>query len=262
MARPPLWRESLVGLEAARLLRSPVFKGEGVADGRGRPVLLVPGFLAGDDSLSVMTRWLRRTGHHTSKAGMRSNIACSSKAVGRLEERLERLVERQGMPAAIIGQSRGGTFAKVLGQRRPDLVAGVVTLGTPHARPLAIHPLVGLQVVAVGALGTIGAPGCFSRSCLKGACCERFWQDCERPMHPDVRFVSVYSRRDGVVDWQACLPGDAEHVEIRASHIGMAVNAEAFGAVASALASLPRSASRGARTGRRAAAQQSLRRAA
>src|ERR671925_441161 len=69
-APPPLWREALVGLEAAALLRRAVFRGEGVADGRGQPVLLVPGFLAGDGSLGLMTQWLRRTGHHTRRAGI------------------------------------------------------------------------------------------------------------------------------------------------------------------------------------------------
>src|SRR5919204_2440143 len=131
-APPPLWREALVGLEPAALLRSKVFRGDGVADGGGQPVLLIPGFLAGDGSLGLMTQWLRRTGHHTCKAGIRLNVDCSGRAVEAIEERLERLVERQGRPAAIIGQSRGGTFAKALAHRRPELVSGIVTLGSPH----------------------------------------------------------------------------------------------------------------------------------
>jgi hypothetical protein len=48
--------------------------------------------------------------------------------------------------------------------------------------------------------------------------------------------VSVYSRRDGVVDWRACLDPAAQHVEIAASHCGMAVNTGAYRAVAGALA--------------------------
>src|ERR687885_1317473 len=93
---PPLWRESRFGLEAAALLRSRVYRGEGVEDAAGQPVLLIPGFLAGDDSLALMTRWLRRTGHHTSKAGMRWNVNCSGVVLERIERRLETLVERQG----------------------------------------------------------------------------------------------------------------------------------------------------------------------
>ena len=50
-----------------------------------------------------------------------------------------------------------------------------------------------------------------------------------------VGFVSVYSRSDAIVDWRACLDPAAEHVEVDASHIGMAVNAQAYGVVAAAL---------------------------
>ncbi len=48
-------------------------------------------------------------------------------------------------------------------------------------------------------------------------------------------FVSLYSRRDGIVNWRACLHEDAEHVEIEASHVGMAANRESYRAVAGAL---------------------------
>ena len=233
--RPPLWREARVGLEAAALLRHPVFHGDGVRDGRGQPVLLIPGFLAGDDSLRLMTRWLRRTGHYTRKAGIRSNVGCSGAAIKRLEDRLEELVEQQGRRAAIVGQSRGGTFAKVLAQRRPDLVSGIVTLGTPQTDPYAIHSLVRLQLLAVGTLGTLGVPGLFRRACLTGDCCARFWEECQAPLPRGVGFVSVYSRTDGIVDWRACLDPSAEHVEVNASHIGMAVNPAAYEAIAAAL---------------------------
>jgi hypothetical protein len=50
-----------------------------------------------------------------------------------------------------------------------------------------------------------------------------------------VRYVAIYSRSDGIVHWRACLDPDAQHVEIEASHIGMAVNLQAYRAVAAAL---------------------------
>jgi triacylglycerol lipase len=230
-----IWREARIGLETAALLRSPVFKGDGVADGRGQPVLLVPGFLAGDESLALMTRWLRRSGHHTSRAGMRLNVGCSGGAVERLESRLEALVKRQGKKAAIIGQSRGGSLAKVLAARRPDLVAGIVTLGSPTCDPLNVSVFTRSAVGAVGALGTLGVPGLFTRSCLSGDCCEEFWSLHGGSLPRGVGFVSIYSRRDGIVDWRACLDPAAEHVEIRSSHIGMAVHPDGYRAIADAL---------------------------
>jgi triacylglycerol lipase len=250
-SRPALWREARFGLEAAALLRDPVFKGDGVADGRGKPVLLVPGFMAGDDSLALMTRWLRKTGHHTSRAGMRFNVGCSGAGVERLERRLEALVQRQGKRAAIIGQSRGGSFAKVLAARRPDLVAGIVTLGSPTCDPLNVHPLVRTGVRAVATLGWLGAPGLFKRSCLEGDCCEEFWDLQERPLPRGVGFVSIYSRSDGIVDWRSCLDPAARHVEIRSSHVGMAVHPDGYRAIAAALKSFS-AGERGARAKSRA----------
>lgn len=235
-ARPPLWREARLGLEAAALLRDPVLRGAGLCDGRGRPVLLIPGFLAGDGSLGLMAGWLRRAGYRATRAGMRANVGCSGAAVERLEQRLERVVREQGTRAVVIGQSRGGGLAKVLARRRPDLVGGIVTLGSPQVDPLAVHPLVHLQVVAVGALGTLGAPGLFRRSCLEGDCCADFWEQLAGPLPAGVGFVSIYSKSDGVVDWRACLdPCADEHAEIASSHIGMAFSPAAWRAVASAL---------------------------
>jgi pimeloyl-ACP methyl ester carboxylesterase len=240
-----------VGLETAALLRHPVFRGDGVIDGRGQPVMLIPGFLAGDGSLALMANWLRRTGHWTSRAGMLANVDCSAAALGRLETRLERLVEGQGRKAAIVGQSRGGSLARALAHKRPDLVSGLVTLGTPQIDPFAVHPVVRIQMEALSRLGGLGAPRLFTRTCLDGECCAEFWSAMVEPLDGDVRFVAVYSRSDGIVDWRACLdPHADEHVEIAASHIGMAVNPSAYAAVASALAGFRAAERTAARRGR------------
>ena len=235
---PPLWREGAIGLEAAALMRSAVWRGDGVPHGGGRPVLLIPGFLAGDGSLATMTRWLRANGYHTRRAGIRANISCSEFACYRLEERLEDFAEAAGQRVAVVGQSRGGVLAKALAARRPDLVSGIVTLGSPTVSQLAVHPFVLLQIGLIGALGTAHIPGLFSLSCLRGECCERFRAALTDPFPADVRYVSVYSRHDGIVDWHACLdPHADECVPVRASHVGMAVNAGVYAEVARALGS-------------------------
>jgi triacylglycerol lipase len=234
---PPLWRESRLGFEAAQLLRSPIWRGVGVEPGDGRPVLLIPGFMAGDGTLATMARWLRQNGYWTHRAGIRANVGCSQDACERIEERLEALAARTGSKVAIVGQSRGGVLARVVAARRPDLVSGIVGLGAPTVGQLRVHPLVLLQVGVVGALGSGRVPGLFSMSCLRGACCELFRGDLLHDFPPGVRYVSVYSRSDGIVDWHACLDGAADElVEIRASHCGMAVSVQAYEQVARALA--------------------------
>jgi triacylglycerol lipase len=257
LSLPPIWREGRLGIEAAGLLRDPVYRGVGVPDAQGQPVLLIPGFLAGDDSLGIMTRWLRKTGHHTGKAGIRSNIDCSESAVTRLAERVEVLAECHEQKVAIVGQSRGGNLARVIAVRRPDLVSGIIALGSPQLNPLAVHPLVAVPVLAVGALGSLGAPGLLRHSCRNGHCCQRFWDDLQADFPKGVGYVSIYSRSDGIVDWHSCLDPAAEHVEIQATHCGMAVSAQAYRATAESLESFRR----GERLQRRQEAQR-FRRAA
>src|SRR5947209_16121903 len=99
--RIPIWREARIGLERAALSRDPVLRGQGVARGDGRPVLLIPGFMAGDLSLGVMGRWLRDIGYEPCRAGIRANVDCTGRALGRLEAQLERLAERHGRSVTI-----------------------------------------------------------------------------------------------------------------------------------------------------------------
>jgi triacylglycerol lipase len=233
---PPMWREGLAGIEAAGLLRSAIWRGAGVPPGDGRPVLLIPGFLAGDGSLTTLGRWLRANGYRTQRAGIRANVDCSTEACARLEARLEAFAEEAGAPVALIGQSRGGTFARALAARRPDLVSGIVTLGAPTVSQLRIHPVVLAQIGVIGALGSARVPGMLRLSCLRGECCREFRDECLRPVQAP--YVALYSRTDGIVDWRSCLDPHAELVEVRASHLGMGLNAEVYTELAHALGRL------------------------
>jgi pimeloyl-ACP methyl ester carboxylesterase len=237
--RIPIWGESRAALEHAALRRDPVLRGEGVPRGDGAPVMLVPGFMAGDASLGVMARWLRDLGHRPCRARIRANVDCTTRTIERLEADLEELAARHGRRVTVIGQSRGGSMARIMAVRRPDLVERIVALGSPVCDQMAVHPLVRAQVVALGLLGSAGVPGLFTRECGLGECCELAREQVSGPFPGDVDFVAVYSRSDGIVDWRACLDPAARHVEVRSSHAGMAVNAEVYRAVAEALASRP-----------------------
>lgn len=232
---PPLWREGRFPFEAAALLRDPVFHGQAVWPGDGRAVLLIPGFLAGDGSLATMTMWLRRAGYRTHRAGIRANVGCSEAGCLRLEERLEQMSERTGQRVSIIGQSRGGVFARAVAARRPDLVSGIVTLGSPVVSQLAVHPMVLAQVGVVAALGTLRVPGLLTAGCLRGPCCAPFRAAMAGPFPSGVGYLAVYSRSDGIVDWRSCLDPAAEHLEAGASHCGMSLNGSVYRGTADAL---------------------------
>lgn len=237
-AIPPIWREGMVGLEVAALMRSPVWRGAGQAPGDGRGVVLIPGLLAGDGSLGMMTRWLRSLGYHTHRAGIRSHVDCSAAVCDALETTLERMADKTGDRVTVVGQSRGGIAARALAVKRPDLVAGIVTLGSPVRGMFNVHPMVLGSIGLIGTLGTLRVPHMFTFKCLFGDCCRGFRADLQCQEFPsDVGYVNVFSRHDGIVSWRHCTdPCAEEHVEVSSSHIGMAVHPDVYTVVGRALA--------------------------
>jgi triacylglycerol lipase len=191
---------------------------------RRRPVLLIPGFLAGDASLTVMAGWLRRRGHRVRTSGIRLNVGCSGRDLDRLEAVLTAFDE----PVILIGQSRGGTLARALAARHPEMVAGLVMLGSPVLDPLAVSPAVLRTIRSLALLGDLGTPGFFSSDCRDGDCCAEFRSLLTTPLPAGAPALALYSRTDAIVDWRACLDPDAECVEIDGSHCGMAVNAQVY----------------------------------
>jgi triacylglycerol lipase len=191
--------------------------------GDGRPVMLIPGFLAGDASLTRMALWLRSGGFELARSGIERNTGCMEPTVEALEQRLERAVARAGQRALLIGQSRGGSIARALTALRPDLVHTLVTLGSPLLDEVDVTLLVWPSIGLVGLLGTLGVPGMFSFRCLRGDCCARTRAAVRAPFPGGVRFLSLYSRSDEVVRWRACLDPAAKQLEVNTSHLGMAV---------------------------------------
>ena len=93
-------------LEAARLLVDPAAYGVGVPRGDGRPVVVVPGFLASDNSLLLLRRWLRIVGYSPNTAGFVLNVDCAERATERVEQLAEALQATTGRRVAIVGHSR------------------------------------------------------------------------------------------------------------------------------------------------------------
>ena len=203
--------------------------------GDGRPVMLVPGFLAGDGSLTRMAVWLRAGGYVLARSGIRWNTRCMEPTVLELERRLEQAVARTGQRALLVGQSRGGTIGRALATLRPDLVESLVTLGSPLLHQLSVKPHVWPTILTVGTLGTLGVPGLFSFECISGDCCARTRAAAVGPFPGEVAFVSLYSRSDEIVNWESCLDPAAVQVEVDVSHIGMGFSREVWDAVADEL---------------------------
>jgi triacylglycerol lipase len=199
------------------------------------PVMLVPGFLAGDASLAPMARALRHSGHATSRSHIHANVGCTVRATDELERRLESLVERRGRRVRIVGHSLGGMLARGLAVRRPDLVAGIVTLGSPMLAPGAHHATLTHSLDALVRLSRVGVPRLMQLDCVAGDCARASFEASRAPLPAEVAFTAIYSRRDGIVDWRACIDPLATAVEVRSSHVGMAVDPTVLAAVRKAL---------------------------
>jgi len=233
--RPSPRGEVRYGAELARLLvdRRFLFPRR---QGAAQPVLLVPGFLAGDASLAPLAGWLRRRGHRVATAGIRVNADCAERTVARLDTRLHELASASGGPVTLIGQSRGGELARSLAVRSPDIVRTLVMLGAPVLDPLAVGAGVLRTVRSVARLGDLGVPRVLASECGDGACCARFRSELTAPLPHGTTAVAVYTRSDGIVDWRACLDPYARQVEVESSHCGMAVNPGVYRVLASVLA--------------------------
>ena len=200
------------------------------------PVVLVPGFLAGDASLAPMARSLRERGHRTYRSHIRANVGCTVQATEELESRIESVVDRRGRRVRIVGHSLGGMLARGLAVRRPDLVSGIVTLGSPMLAPGAHHATLTRSLDALVRLSRAGVPGLMALDCIAGDCARASFDESRAALPPEVEFTAIYSRRDGIVDWRACIDPLATAVEVRSSHLGMAVDPTVVRAVRRALA--------------------------
>jgi len=188
----------------------------------GDPVLLVPGFLAGDGSLALMARALRGQGFRTYRSHIHANVGCTLNAAAQLEARLESISIRRGTRVQVVGHSLGGMLARGVAVRRPDLVSNVVTLGSPMLAPGAHHRSLSASVEMLVRLSKAGVPGLMAEDCVAGACARQSFEECRAPLPAGIGFTAVYSRRDGIVDWRACIDPAAQQVEVTASHLGMA----------------------------------------
>jgi triacylglycerol lipase len=226
-------------LEAARLVADPVWYGVGIPRGDGCPVLLLPGFGAGDYTLYAMGGWLARVGYKPRYAGFVANVGCSENSFKRVAERARVLNDRHGRRIAVIGHSRGGHYARALAGRHPELVEHAISVGGGLSNQQAISAPTQAAVAAVRAVHRRTTDRQLQRGCFSDDCTCSFGTAYRAPLTDDVKLTSIYSRGDGVVRWESCLAPDANCVEVSGSHVGLAFNRKVYRAIAVALAPEP-----------------------
>jgi pimeloyl-ACP methyl ester carboxylesterase len=221
--------------QLAALLRDPVYCGGHPANGQGQPILLIPGFLAGDWTLMRLAGWLNRLGYKAYFSGIDWNVDCPNKTGERLQWRLEHIAKETPGPLTVIGHSLGGLLARFLGANFPDRVRHVVSLGSPLdiTEPKSIHPLVRSTFEFLGPLRRLRGQT-FSR-CGSSECSCRFAKTAFSVLPPSVRSTAIFSKSDEVVDWRAAIDPHGHNIEVSGRHIGLIVNREVYRAVAQLL---------------------------
>lgn len=231
-----LWHEVLAPTELARLSCHPVLRGRSVPRGHGEPVIVVPGMALPDLALRPMFQWLRRIGYTPVPAGLGINVDCGEAGTRRLEALAEQVVAGHAERVAIIGHSRGGSYARALALRRPDLVSGILTLSTPMMSTLdGSHPTIRAFIRGVSKVGSLGVPGVFGSECVDGRCCTDFRADTRASFPANVGFRRIVGANDRIVPQSWLEDPEAETVQVPASHSGIIVNPHAFRAIADGL---------------------------
>lgn len=217
----PLLRE-VAGLSAAAglLLKAPTLAR--MPRGQGAPALVLPGFGAGDTSTVLLRAYLELLRYRVRGWGLGVNRGNVTRLIPRVVEIVERMADDGSQSVRLVGWSLGGVLAREAARERPAAVARVVTLGTPVVG--------GPKYTAVA--GLYEERG-YDLDALEVEVAER-----ER-VPINVPVTAIYSRRDRVVSWQACIDRsnpDVEHVEVRSTHLGLGVDPEVFRIVADRLA--------------------------
>ena len=101
--------------------------------------------------------------------------------------------------------------------------------------PAAVHNSLEWSTEMLSRLTAAGFGGLMSQDCIAGACARESFEQSHVPLADGIGFTAVYSKRDGIVDWKACIDPAAEAVEVSTSHCGMAIDPVVMDCVVSAL---------------------------
>lgn len=183
-ARRPSWARLLAEIPAAGRLAAAQLGPVPISDpavGRGRPVLVIPGFLASDLPTLLLRRTLKASGF--SPYGWRNgvNLGMRRDMFDRLEARLDRVIQQVGAPVALVGWSLGGLYVRELAKRRPADVSVVVTLGSPFS--VDLHDNNAWKLYEAINDHSVDDPPV----------------DVRVDQKPPVRTVAIWSSRDGIV---------------------------------------------------------------
>ncbi|MES2950984.1 MAG: alpha/beta hydrolase [Pseudomonadota bacterium] len=200
--------------------------------GDGHPVLLVPGFMAGETSLIGLKLMLQNKGYDVHTWGLGRNMGFRSKHANALPQKIRHLHYVTGKKVSLVGWSLGGVFSLYGAQNSLECVRSIITLGSPVSvdaagsqSPTAVKALYRLVSHRLGPAAHVMQPKV------------KVMRERRRLAIPT---SCLYSLSDGVVPPQeATIDGDPalhENIQVPGSHIGLGFNGIVLSIVADRLA--------------------------
>ena len=189
--------------------------------GDGHPVVVIPGFGAGDLTTLPLRTFLNDRGYASYAWNQGFNLGPRDGVLDGVRALLSKTAQDHGERVSLIGWSLGGVYARELAKEFPEQVRCVITLGSPFAgHPRATNAWRLFALLNGG--DDVHDPRLLAQ--LRKA--------------PRVPTTSIYSKTDGVVAWQCSLnepEPHTENIEVHASHLGMGMNPFALFAIADRL---------------------------
>jgi len=189
--------------------------------GDGHPVVVIPGFGAGDLTTLPLRTFLNDRGYASYAWNQGFNLGPRDGVLDGVRVLLSKTAQDHGERVSLIGWSLGGVYARELAKEFPEQVRCVITLGSPFAgHPRATNAWRLFALLNGG--DDVHDPRLLAQ--LRKA--------------PRVPTTSIYSKTDGVVAWQCSLnepEPHTENIEVHASHLGMGMNPFALFAIADRL---------------------------
>jgi pimeloyl-ACP methyl ester carboxylesterase len=157
--------------------------------------------------MRVMESFLRRRGHRARDWGLGRNTGDARQLRARLKGIVEESIAAHAEAVVLVGWSLGGYIAREYAREHPDEVRKVITLGSPV--------IGGPRYTATA--DWYRAQG-HDLDEIDRAIAARY----ETPLRVPV--TAIYSRRDGVVAWRACIDHwspNVRHIEVSETHVGL-----------------------------------------
>lgn len=193
--------------------------------GDGHPVMVLPGLWADDKWTWSLRNFLEGRDYEVYGWGLGRNRGPQSDMAPKLTARLQAIAAQHQTKVSLIGWSLGGVFARELARDNSSIVRSVITLGSPFrlAAPIGMMPQ---RHNPQDWAAASGDPFFIGRMRVA----------------PPVPTTSIYSKEDGIVNWQASLEENSqmsENIEVPSTHFGLPLNPFVLYAVADRLAQKP-----------------------